>query len=176
MTTPAASATRGTSTTSSASSTSPAAGRSRRGRHTLQTGVEYRHINFEGEYMSRTNGDLDYGNWAFFFTGHGAAGGGSDLDQGDTPARLPVAGYRRLHPGRLAHRRRADAERRPALRHRRQPDRTQRAHRQLLPARRGRRASGRRQASRCRATAPSSSRISRRCRSASTSNRAHPST
>ena len=34
--------------------------------------------------MSRTNGDLDYGNWALFFTGHGAAGGGSDLDQGDT--------------------------------------------------------------------------------------------
>ena len=34
--------------------------------------------------MSRTNGDLDYDNWVFFFTGHGASGGGSDLDQGDT--------------------------------------------------------------------------------------------
>ena len=54
------------------------------GAHTLQAGVEYRHINLEGEYMSRTNGDLDYGNWALFFTGNGAAGGGSDLDQGDT--------------------------------------------------------------------------------------------
>ena len=53
-------------------------------RHTLQAGVEYRRINLEGEYMARTNGDLDYGNWALFFTGNGAAGGGSDLDQGDT--------------------------------------------------------------------------------------------
>ena len=43
------------------------------GAHTLQAGVEYRHINLEGEYMSRTNGDLDYGNWALFFTGNGAA-------------------------------------------------------------------------------------------------------
>ena len=54
------------------------------GRHTLQAGVEYRRVNLEGEFMARTNGDLDYGNWALFFTGHGAAGGGSDLDQGDT--------------------------------------------------------------------------------------------
>lgn len=54
------------------------------GRHTLQVGVEYRRVNLEGEFMARTNGDLDYGNWALFFTGHGAAGGGSDLDQGDT--------------------------------------------------------------------------------------------
>jgi outer membrane receptor protein involved in Fe transport len=53
-------------------------------KHTLQAGVEYRRINLEGEYMARTNGDLDYGNWVLFFTGHGAAGGGSDLDQGDT--------------------------------------------------------------------------------------------
>jgi outer membrane receptor protein involved in Fe transport len=53
-------------------------------RHSLQAGVEYRHIGLEGEYMARTNGDLDYGNWVLFFTGHGAAGGGSDLDQGDT--------------------------------------------------------------------------------------------
>ncbi|MDO8794496.1 MAG: TonB-dependent receptor [Vicinamibacterales bacterium] len=55
-----------------------------RGRHTFQAGAEYRHVNLQGEYMARTNGDLDYGNWALFFTGHGAAGGGSDLDQGDT--------------------------------------------------------------------------------------------
>ena len=53
-------------------------------RHSLQTGVEYRHIGLEGEYMARTNGDLDYDNWVLFFTGNGAAGGGSDLDQGDT--------------------------------------------------------------------------------------------
>jgi len=52
--------------------------------HTLQSGVEYRHVNLQGEYMARTNGDLDYDNWALFFTGNGAAGGGSDLDQGDT--------------------------------------------------------------------------------------------
>ncbi|HTV01359.1 MAG TPA: TonB-dependent receptor, partial [Luteitalea sp.] len=54
------------------------------GAHSLQAGLEYRRINLEGEYMSRTNGDLDYDNWVLFFTGHGAAGGGSDLDQGDT--------------------------------------------------------------------------------------------
>jgi outer membrane receptor protein involved in Fe transport len=53
-------------------------------RHTLQAGAEYRRINLKGEFMARTNGDLDYDNWVFFFTGHGAAGGGSDLDQGDT--------------------------------------------------------------------------------------------
>ena len=54
------------------------------GRHSLQAGVEYRRIGLDGEYMARTNGDLDYDNWVLFFTGHGAAGGGSDLDQGDT--------------------------------------------------------------------------------------------
>ncbi|MGE0447117.1 MAG: TonB-dependent receptor, partial [Vicinamibacterales bacterium] len=54
------------------------------GRHTLQAGAEYRRIDLQGEFMSRTNGDLDYNNWAFFFTGHGAASGSSDLDQGDT--------------------------------------------------------------------------------------------
>jgi outer membrane receptor protein involved in Fe transport len=53
-------------------------------RHTLQAGVEYRRINLKGEFMARTNGDLDYDNWVLFFTGHGASGGGSDLDQGDT--------------------------------------------------------------------------------------------
>ena len=52
--------------------------------HTLQAGVEYRRIALDGEFMARTNGDLDYDNWVFFFTGHGASGGGSDLDQGDT--------------------------------------------------------------------------------------------
>jgi outer membrane receptor protein involved in Fe transport len=54
------------------------------GRHTLQSGVEYRRYRLDSEYMSRTNGDLDYDNWVLFFTGHGASGGGSDLDQGDT--------------------------------------------------------------------------------------------
>ena len=54
------------------------------GQHTLQSGVEYRRVRLDSEYMSRTNGDLDYDNWVFFFTGHGASGGGSDLDQGDT--------------------------------------------------------------------------------------------
>ncbi len=54
------------------------------GRHSLQGGLEYRRINLKGEFMSRTNGDLDYNNWVFFFTGHGAASGSSDLDQGDT--------------------------------------------------------------------------------------------
>ena len=52
--------------------------------HTIQFGGEFRRPTIKGEYMARTNGDLDYDNWLFFFTGHGAAGGGSDLDQGDT--------------------------------------------------------------------------------------------
>ena len=55
-----------------------------RGSHTLQFGAEIRRMTLAGEYMARTNGDLDYDNWALFFTGHGAVGGGSDLDQGDT--------------------------------------------------------------------------------------------
>ncbi len=54
------------------------------GAHTLQFGAEFRRTNLKGEYMARTNGDLDYDNWVLFFTGHGASGGGSDLDQGDT--------------------------------------------------------------------------------------------
>lgn len=54
------------------------------GRHTLHFGGEFRRPELKGEYMARTNGDLDYDNWVLFFTGHGAAGGGSDLDQGDT--------------------------------------------------------------------------------------------
>ena len=54
------------------------------GSHSIQFGGEARRTNLKGEYMARTNGDLDYDNWIFFFTGHGAAGGGSDLDQGDT--------------------------------------------------------------------------------------------
>ena len=55
-----------------------------RARHTIQFGGEFRRPTIKGEYMARTNGDLDYDNWVLFFTGHGAAGGGSDLDQGDT--------------------------------------------------------------------------------------------
>ncbi len=55
-----------------------------RGSHSLQFGGEARRTNLKGEYMARTNGDLDYDNWILFFTGHGASGGGSDLDQGDT--------------------------------------------------------------------------------------------
>lgn len=54
------------------------------GAHTFQFGTEVRRTTLAGEYMARTNGDLDYQNWALFFTGHGASGGGSDLDQGDT--------------------------------------------------------------------------------------------
>ena len=55
-----------------------------RGSHSFQFGGEARRTNLKGEYMARTNGDLDYDNWILFFTGHGASGGGSDLDQGDT--------------------------------------------------------------------------------------------
>ncbi len=55
-----------------------------RGSHSIQFGGEIRRTNLKGEYMARTNGDLDYDNWILFFTGHGASGGGSDLDQGDT--------------------------------------------------------------------------------------------
>ena len=46
--------------------------------------------------MARTNGDLDYDNWVLFFTGHGAAGGGSDLDQGDTRRDFLAQRHRRL--------------------------------------------------------------------------------
>ena len=49
----------------------------------------------KGEFMARTNGDLDYDNWVLFFTGHGASGGGSDLDQGDTRRNFFGAGLRR---------------------------------------------------------------------------------
>ncbi len=55
-----------------------------RGSHTIQFGGEVKRNTLGGEYLARTNGDLDYDSWLFFFTGHGAAGGGSDLDQGDT--------------------------------------------------------------------------------------------
>lgn len=54
------------------------------GKHQIQFGGEIRRPTIAGEYMARTNGDLDYGNWVLFFTGHGASGGGSDLDMGDT--------------------------------------------------------------------------------------------
>ena len=53
-------------------------------RHTLSFGGEFRRPTIGGEYMARTNGDLDYSNWLLFLTGHGAPGGGSDLDQGNT--------------------------------------------------------------------------------------------
>ena len=88
--------------------------------------------------MARTNGDLDYDNWVLFFTGHGAAGGGSDLDQGDTRRNYFTQRHRRLRPGRLAHRSRADAERGAPLRRLRHLRRAQRPRRQLLPARCGR--------------------------------------
>lgn len=52
--------------------------------HTLSFGGEFRRPTIGGEYMARTNGDLDYSNWLLFLTGHGAPGGGSDLDQGNT--------------------------------------------------------------------------------------------
>ncbi len=55
-----------------------------RGGHTIQFGGEAKRNTLAGEYMARTNGDLDYDSWLFFFTGNGASGGGSDLDQGDT--------------------------------------------------------------------------------------------
>ena len=64
-----------------------------RGRHTLAAGGEFRRTRITGEYMARTNGDLDYGNWVLFFTGHGASGGGSDLDQGDTRRDFRVNDY-----------------------------------------------------------------------------------
>lgn len=63
------------------------------GRHTLQFGAEFRRPTIAGEYMARTNGDLDYDNWVFFLTGHGAAGGGSDLDQGDTRRHFKMKDY-----------------------------------------------------------------------------------
>ena len=70
--------------------------------HTLQAGAEFRRINLKGEFMARTNGDLDYDNWVLFFTGHGAAGGGSDLDQGDTRRDFAAHDVGDVPPGRLA--------------------------------------------------------------------------
>ena len=63
------------------------------GRHSVQFGGEFRRPTIAGEYMARTNGDLDYDNWAFFLTGHGASGGGSDLDQGDTRRHFKMRDY-----------------------------------------------------------------------------------
>lgn len=63
------------------------------GRHQFQFGGEFRRPTIAGEYMARTNGDLDYGNWVLFFTGHGASGGGSDLDQGDTRRHFKMKDY-----------------------------------------------------------------------------------
>jgi outer membrane receptor protein involved in Fe transport len=62
-------------------------------KHTLQMGGELRRPTIKGEYMARTNGDLDYNNWVLFFTGHGASGGGSDLDQGDTRRHFKMRDY-----------------------------------------------------------------------------------
>lgn len=64
-----------------------------RGAHVLQFGAEFRRTSIAGEYMARTNGDLDYDNWALFLTGHGASGGGSDLDQGDTRRHFKMNDY-----------------------------------------------------------------------------------
>jgi hypothetical protein len=64
-----------------------------RGAHVLQFGAEFRRTSIAGEYMARTNGDLDYENWALFLTGHGASGGGSDLDQGDTRRHFKMNDY-----------------------------------------------------------------------------------
>ena len=76
------------------------------GKHTLAMGGEFRRPTIKGEYMARTNGDLDYDNWILFFTGHGASGGGSDLDQGDTRRHFKMKDYGaflqddwRLRPG-----------------------------------------------------------------------------
>lgn len=64
-----------------------------RGKHQIQFGGEFRRPTIAGEYMARTNGDLDYNNWVLFFTGHGAAGGGSDLDMGDTRRHFKMRDY-----------------------------------------------------------------------------------
>lgn len=64
-----------------------------RGAHQIQMGGEFRRPTIAGEYMARTNGDLDYSNWVLFFTGHGASGGGSDLDQGDTRRHFKMKDY-----------------------------------------------------------------------------------
>ena len=64
-----------------------------KGKHTMQFGGEFRRPTIKGEYMARTNGDLDYDNWILFFTGHGASGGGTDLDQGDTRRHFKMKDY-----------------------------------------------------------------------------------
>lgn len=75
------------------------------GNHLVQFGGEWRRPTIKGEYMARVNGDLDYDNWLLFFTGHGASGGGSDLDQGDTHRHYKMHDFSyflqddwRLHP------------------------------------------------------------------------------
>jgi len=62
-------------------------------RHTLQFGAEIRRPTIKGEYMSRTNGDLDFSNWVLFFAGHAASGTSSDLDQGDTRRHFKMLDY-----------------------------------------------------------------------------------
>ena len=119
--------------------------------------------------MARTNGDLDYDNWVLFFTGHGASGGGSDLDQGDTRRDFLAHDIGAFVQDDWRIGRGPDAERRAPLRRVRQLHRADRPHRQLLPARRRRAARASSPASRCRAMRRSSSPASRRCRSASSS-------
>ena len=65
--------------------------------------------------MARTNGDLDYDNWVLFFTGHGASGGGSDLDQGDTRRNFFAQDYGVVRAGRLEAWRRHHGQRRSPL-------------------------------------------------------------
>ncbi len=62
-------------------------------RHTLQFGGEIRRPTIKGEYMSRTNGDLDFTNWALFFTGHVSSSTSSDLDMGDTRRHFKMLDY-----------------------------------------------------------------------------------
>lgn len=64
-----------------------------KGSHNIQFGGEFRRPTIRSDYQSRTNGDLDYDNWALFFIGKGAVGGGSDLDQGDTRRHFKMRDY-----------------------------------------------------------------------------------
>jgi hypothetical protein len=66
-----------------------------RGAHTVQFGAEFRRVNLQGEYMARTNGDLDYDNWALFFTGHGILRGPSQAELDLTITRSFPLGSRR---------------------------------------------------------------------------------
>ncbi|MBC8165981.1 MAG: carboxypeptidase regulatory-like domain-containing protein [Bryobacteraceae bacterium] len=63
------------------------------GRHTLQFGGEFRRINLAGEFLARTNGDIDFENWATFLTGFSHPTSSSDLDQGDTRRNFLMKDY-----------------------------------------------------------------------------------